>query len=216
MFYTIISNQGMGISHNPVDAGERIQQEPVIELRSCFDLETAYTFACCYFMKRRQELGKFQPAPVPRMEEFLTQGKFFHYPDMSFPPNWCAANVQMARYFAYFSGTCFGILASHLMVASVLEKYPQPAIVLEVNSVTGAQQILLSQFHQMTGAISAYLLNPVHFPKDITLEADTLYPWPDIRLQPEGQQIWGNSMIQLLPSIDHTPKQVMSISSPKK
>lgn len=216
MFYTILSNQGMGIMHNPVEAGKHIDNEPVIELRSFFDLNAAYTFGCYGFIKRRQELGKFQPVPIPRMDEFLAQDKFIHYPDMTYPQGWAAIGTTILRYFAYLSGCCLGILTSLDMVASVLEKFPQPAIVLEVNSVAQAQQLLLSQVYQMLGAISAYLVESFHLPQDIVLQPNVMYSLPTIQLSQEGQQIWGNNMVQLIPGIDHTPKQVMSITSPKK
>ena len=216
MFYTIISNQGMGIMNNPVDVGETINSEPVIEVRSFINLPDAYIFGCNGSMKRRHERGKFQPVSLPRLDEFLTAGKFFHLTDMTYPPDWAAIGTPIQRYFAYLSGGCFGILTSPEMVASGLEKFPQPAIVLEVNSVVQAQQILLSQVYQMLGAISAYLMQSLHLPQDIVLQPDVMYPLPAIQLSQEGQQIWGNNMVQLLPSIDHTPKQVMSITSPKK
>ncbi len=216
MFCTIISNQGMGICQSPAEAGGWIKIEPVIELRSFPNLIAAYRFACCGLVQRRMELGKIQPVPLPPMEAFLSHGIFFHCDDMVLPPGWVSVDVPIARFFSYLSTAYFGILTTPDMVASTLEAYPQPAVVLELHSLIKAQNFLMSQCQCMLRAVSAYSTAPVHLPTDVAFQPDIIYPIPDVRLQPAGQKIWGSDIVEMLPSVDRTPRQVMSFVSPKK
>ena len=217
MYNAFISHQGLGITPSPTMAGAWIQREPVIELRSFYEIEAAYKFVCMAFMRRRQELGKVSTVPLPRLEAFLAGGEFFPYADMLYPASWGAVErVGFQRYFAYFSQVAFAVLSSGGAVASLLEKYQVPALVMEMRSIPAAQEFLFARCHQVLGAISAYAMTDIRLPDGIMLQLDALYPLPRVQLNPEGQRIWGDTMIQSLPSIDHTPLQVMSIMSPKK
>ena len=215
MFYTIISNYGWGICHSPAEVGTYIDCKPVIEMRSFRSLQEAYTFGCIAFVKRRMQLGKCQPAPLPRIDEFALGSKFFDYPDMSSAYGNVGISVQILRYFAYFSATSFAILTSHIMVVSVLEQDRQPAIVLEVNSTTSAQKKIFSWYRVMVEAVSPYLLGQVCLPSDLNLVTDTCYLLPGVALQPAGQEIWGERLLLSIPDSDHTPLEVIRLL-PKK
>lgn len=218
MYNTIISSQGFGITPSPEVARDWIHREPVIELRSFYEIEVAYRFGCTAFMRRRQELGKVATVPLPRLDAFLVGGgEFFPYSDMAYPAGWEAVeSVGFQRHFAYFSQFSIAILSSSEAVASLLKQYQVPALVMEMRSIAAAQNFLLARCYQVLGAISPYALTDLRLPDGYMLQLDAVYPLPEVKLHPDGQRIWGDMMIQGVPGIDHTPLEVLTLLPPKK